>query len=1521
MLFLALTWCWTGVNAQEQLTVYDGTATSSYVPVYGYYGDAYLKCEFVIPATDLAEMENGIISQMAFYLSSVATEAWTGIFQIFLKEVDNATLSAYSGTDGATIVYEGTLDGTQSPMTITFSNNYTYGGGNLLVGVYLTETGNYKSATFLGSEVTGASGQGFSYSSLVGVDFSQKNFVPKTTFTYTPGAAPTCEKPATLEANPVTATSATLSWSGGSGTYNVEVKGGSYADWTAVLEGSSLTTTILTLQPNTSYQVRVQSVCGSETSGYKTASFTTLEVCPDGKVCIGSGMATNSFLPTYTYYNYSLTQQIYTAEELGAAGAIMGIDLYCSGAATRTLDIYLVATSKTSFSGATDWISVSASDLVYSGSVTFAANDWTSIVFDNYFIYDGSSNVALIVDDNTGSYVSAPNFYVFDATSQAIRIYSDDVNYDPTDPGSYNGTVLNVKNRARFLVGTPPACAKPTGLTVSNIAARSANLTWTGSSDEYRVRYRTAAFENGIAEGSFFDDFENGIGSWTIFREGAGIDGTDWRIFNPSTFTEPIDAHSGTNVAMSRSWDSESYAVDNWFISPIVTLDGDLIYGVRDDGVYHEHYDVYVSTTTNEIASFTKIYEPGNASATWTMHSVDLRSYNGVNGYIAFRLTDEDQDYLMIDDVLVGSFIVVPEGAWSPVASTTGTSMSLSGLAPSTSYDVQVIGYCSGSDAESEEVLVSFTTDIACPAPSNLQVLEVNPDGAKLRWKENGEANAWIVAYKEASATDFINVSAQAVDTPYVITGLSSLTEYVVKVGADCGGDGASEWTAEVNFTTLASCPIPSGVAAANIKGHSADISWTGNALNEGYEVSYRTAAGVNVIFFEGFENGIGDWVLEACESSTGIDASAKHSGSNGFRFKYNSNPPQYLISPELTLNEEATLEFFYKNYSGSYAETFQVGFSSTTNSTDAFVWGDEVTASDVQWHSYNAAVPAATKYMAIKYTSNDKYYLYIDDIVIGTPIPAGEWQHATAGSDKKILTGLAPETKYDVVVQGLCAGNVVSDSSEIASFTTIEACVAPSALKVDGVTATTATLAWTEIGDATAWQICLNGDEEHLIAANTNPFTLTGLTAETAYTAKVRANCDISDQSAWSSEINIKTAYGLPFAPAITAIPSDWNRYSGAMSDNVLTSALSSTTSGWIYAASDAGIAAGHFKMNLYSNYMYWIVTPVIDLSEVGASDFLKLSFSAAACKWNNPGVDIPSDKAMQEDDIFAVIVSEDGGLSWKEENMIRWQNTDGADFQLSELVPSGVQYAFNINKYHGKQIRIAFYGASSASGSDFDLHVGKISLTKVNPFNLEINASGYATFYDADNAYLMPDGLTGHAFSIASHLSEAVYGTESSQIDILPADEPVVMKAADGISLPHIFQLVPATSSAAHADNNDLHGVNETSIVGSASDGKAYYVLSLNGSNDSESVGFYYMLTDGKGGFELPAHKAYLVVDDPSLAPSAFFLIDDENNATWLNNLQGVEGTVKFLHEGKIFILREGVIYDATGRQVRKL
>ena len=64
------------------------------------------------------------------------------------------------------------------------------------------------------------------------------------------------------------------------------------------------------------------------------------------------------------------------------------------------------------------------------------------------------------------------------------------------------------------------------------------------------------------------------------------------------------------------------------------------------------------------------------------------------------------------------------------------------------------------------------------------------------------------------------------------------------------------------------------------------------------------------------------------------------------------------------------------------------------------------------------------------------------------------------------------------------------------------------------------ATLSWHEAGEATSWEICLNGDEDNLITATDTTYDLTGLTPEQTVTAMVRAVCDGGEYSAWSTAI-----------------------------------------------------------------------------------------------------------------------------------------------------------------------------------------------------------------------------------------------------------------------------------------------------------------------------------------------------------------------------------------------------------------
>jgi hypothetical protein len=175
---------------------------------------------------------------------------------------------------------------------------------------------------------------------------------------------------------------------------------------------------------------------------------------PSGDVTIGSGSSTNAYIPTYAYYKYSLTEQIFTAAEIGQSGTITAISFKVSNSksATRTLAVYLKHTTKTSFTSKKGWEAVSSSNLVYSGSVTFNASGWTTITLNTPFEYNGTNNLLLAVDDNTGSYVSSssnsPKFYVYSTgANRALRVYSDNTNYNPASPSSYSGSYVTSNNQ------------------------------------------------------------------------------------------------------------------------------------------------------------------------------------------------------------------------------------------------------------------------------------------------------------------------------------------------------------------------------------------------------------------------------------------------------------------------------------------------------------------------------------------------------------------------------------------------------------------------------------------------------------------------------------------------------------------------------------------------------------------------------------------------------------------------------------------------------------------------------------------------------------------------------------------------------------------------------------------------------------------------------------------------------------------------------------------------------------------
>ena len=120
-------------------------------------------------------------------------------------------------------------------------------------------------------------------------------------------------------------------------------------------------------------------------------------------VTIGTGTSTSYYVPFNSLYGYSFSEWVYPATSINMAGNITKISFYLgtsnSSVQTNSYTVWMKNVSRSSFSSASDIETVTASDVVFSGSWTIPANytGWVELELDTPFEYDGSSNLMIAV--------------------------------------------------------------------------------------------------------------------------------------------------------------------------------------------------------------------------------------------------------------------------------------------------------------------------------------------------------------------------------------------------------------------------------------------------------------------------------------------------------------------------------------------------------------------------------------------------------------------------------------------------------------------------------------------------------------------------------------------------------------------------------------------------------------------------------------------------------------------------------------------------------------------------------------------------------------------------------------------------------------------------------------------------------------------------------------------------------------------------------------------------------------------
>ncbi len=199
----------------------------------------------------------------------------------------------------------------------------------------------------------------------------------------------------------------------------------------------------------------------------------------------------------------------------------------------------------------------------------------------------------------------------------------------------------------------------------------------------------------------------------------------------------------------------------------------------------------------------------------------------------------------------------------------------------------------------------------------------------------------------------------------------------------------------------------------------------------------------------------------------------------------------------------------------------------------------------------------------------------------------------------------------------------------------------------------------------------------------------------------------------------------------------------------------------------------------------------------------------------------------------------------------------------------------------------------------------------TNVDPDNSSYH---YSTFFHSTQNYkLSNDGTQAFIADLSNNelvLTEIAHGEQ-----VIPANTAVILRKT-GSADPVV--LIPTAESgvSVNPDDNDLRGVDEATTLESLSINPAQcYVLSGKSHDESESgVGFYKIY-----GNTLKAHKAYVIFAGGSNnAPKKMRFVYGQ--ATGIENTSAQFGEAeKILENGQLFIIKNGVKYNAMGQVVK--
>ena len=1081
---------------------------------------------------------------------------------------------------------------------------------------------------------------------------------------------PSCGDIASVQIASTSTESITLRWTAVAGANGYTIY--DMADNSVLGNTTDTTYTVDNLEPNTAYTLGVQSNCAGG----------------DGLIATISGrtacLANTDFPWSENFDSYTVSVSSssapgnYPNHEQPACWEFLNM----SASSSAYPQAFMTGYSSYAVSGNCLFFKSSNSTPLYAILPDFEATTALQLQFSyrNEGVSDLNGTILVGVMSDASD---ATTFVALDSCAQTTTMTHVEVNIPAAalEDGArlafcYRGGTNNNYYAAidNVVVREAPSCLPVSGLTVSNVAARTATLTWSGDADGYTIydMRDTSAYEyaNDTTVVLYALDPET---AYTFgVTANCGSDESDMRTVS---FTTLISCPAPTNLAAALTPGNGTVATLSWHETGEaaewqICIDGDMenLIDVTDTT-----YDMTGLTPEQAVTAKVRAICGADDTSAWSStitftptdaFSVTVNDGTTTNNYVPIYGS-------WVDNHIKSQFIVpaadLSAMQWGSVNKLTFYASNANVPWTNASFEV----YLTETEATGVSSL-NAVSDMTQVYTGSLSIVN-NKMEVTFATPYTYMGGNLLVAFEQPTSGSYASSSWYGVSA----------------TGASMGGYGTS--VSQKNFLPKMtidyipgeepSCLPVSGLAASDISTDEATLSWTGDA------------GSYNVYSISGADTTFVQNVSDATITLTGLDAMTQY--TYGVRAACGSDESDIRVVVFNTACSAVSLPYT-ETFAATSAtrncwnlvsdNTANVGGNNgmgfvTTNGREVLQFSSYSQDNAGNYDQYgfspllNVSEDATNLQVTVVYgtnTDDNLYFGYItanDTVWDSTPYNTGSGAYSTFNWQSQTFVIPATAIQLAVHYYGDYSYYGRIDSVTVTEMTGAY-CAPVTGLAATDATETSITLVWT--GDAASYTV-MNDTAVVATGITDTTYTVTGLTSSTTYTFSVIANCSATENSDPRS-VTANTSCGtftLPYAETFDATSTSRNCWSTLDADhdgyNWSTRLLDEDT--YVYTEANMMISESYNEDGALTPDN-WLISPKI---QTVAADTIKLGWTVYSFS-----------NASYAAEHYAAYVS----TTTADTNAF----TSLGEWTLSANDNAGTRVNIDLSAYAGQEIYIAF-------------------------------------------------------------------------------------------------------------------------------------------------------------------------------------------------------------------------------------